>query len=86
MTTFATVTAAQPIPALGEIAILKARQAALLRQLSELDAIQAGAPLEIFDELASIEIALQRYDGGIGDDTADQIADARRAARFGCGL
>ena len=75
-----TILQAQPIPALGEIAILKERQATLLQQLATFDLKEAN-PLPIFDELAEIETALQRYGG-----TMDDLADALREARFGCGL
>jgi hypothetical protein len=57
-----TILQAQPIPALGEIAILKERQATLLQQLATFDLKEAN-PLPIFDELAEIETALQRYGG-----------------------
>ena len=80
MTTLEIVTNAQPIPTLGEIAILKERQETLL-EIYKNDEPSFTQALEIINELAEIETALQRYDG-----TMDDIADTRREARFGCGL
>ena len=77
-----TIVSAQPVPALGEIAILTQRCDYLLAALELCGrSLPEEAHREIERELADIETALQRYDG-----TMDDIADARREARFGCGL
>ena len=59
-----TVISTRRIPQLGEIAILKELQATLLQQLATFDLKEAN-PLPIFDELAEIETALQRYGDGM---------------------
>ena len=79
MTTLATVTDTHPVPALGEIAILRQRQSYLLAALELAGRSRpADALREITDELTGIETNLQRYDGGMEEaDHAEEIEFAR---------
>ena len=81
--TLTTIVSTRRIPQLGEIAILTQRKLTLLNILEIYGrAMSDEAVQEAYNELAEIETAMQHYDGTM----YDEIADARREARFGKGL
>ena len=81
--TLSTVLSTRRTPQLGEVPILNQRKLTLYSILDIYGRTMSDeAVQEVYNELAEIETSLQRYDGTMYDD----IADARREARFGCEL
>jgi hypothetical protein len=82
-----TVISTRRIPQLGEVAILTQRKISLLNDIELYGkAISEGRFQKMCNELAEIETSLNRYGGYDEEATTDDIADARREARFGKGL